>query len=172
MRTPTKIALLLASIVTATAATTRAKPPACPPGQRPTLSGCASTMPSLRTTTQPVEKAAAAGSAAPRRVAPPATDFRPDVPLARRSRALLVKEIAELESLLQKTPPQSPDRAGLVLRLANDYADLTAIAEREHTLREIETEAARDEMNRAERERARPRSTPTPQSGPRRPITL
>ncbi len=172
MRSPTTFALLLASIATATAATTRAKPPTCPPGQRPTLSGCASRTPSLRATTQPVEKAAVAASASPRHVEAPEAEFRPDVPLARRSRALLVQEIAGLESLLQETPPKSPDRAGILLRLANDYAELTAIAEREHTLREIEADSARDEMNRAERERARPKTTPTPASSPRRPITL
>jgi hypothetical protein len=88
-----------------------------------------------------------------------------------------VEEIAELEALLQKTPPKSPDRAGLVLRLANDYAELTAITDREHTLREIEADAARDEMNRAERQRAESKNADGstkkpagPEGPPRRPI--
>ena len=179
MRSPPKIAILLASIVTAAAATAPAKAPACPPGKRPTLSGCASNTPSLRTTTRSAEKAAPAGSgsAAPRHVDAPPTQLRPDLPLERRNRALLVEEIAELEALLQKTPPKSPDRAGLVLRLANDYAELTAMAEREHTLREIEADAARAEMNRAEQQRAASKNTDRsakkpagPDGPPRRPI--
>src|SRR5581483_129529 len=168
---------LLALLVTTAAASTRAKPPTCPPGKRPTLAGCASTPPSLRTTTPRVEKTAPAGSASPRRVDGPETQFRPDVPVARRSRALLVEEIAGLEAPVQKTPPKSPDRAGIVLRLANDYAELTAMSEREQTLREIEADAARDDVNRAERERARPKDTrefpktpPRPAGSPRRPI--
>ena len=170
MRSPPKIALLLASFVTAAAVTTGAKPPTCPPGKRPTLSGCASTNPSLRATTHSVEKVAPAGSTSPRRMDAPETQLRPDVPLVRRSRALLVEEIAELEVLLQKTPSKSPDRAGVVLRLANDYAELTAIAEREHTLHEIEADAAREEMNRAERERARTKNTDESTKKPARPI--
>jgi hypothetical protein len=92
------------------------------------------------------------------------------VPLVRRSRALLVEEIAGLEVLLQKTPPKSPDRAEIVLRLANGYAELTAIAEREHTLRDMEADAARDEMNRAERERTRIKNTEESTKTPARPV--
>jgi hypothetical protein len=80
-----------------------------------------------------------------------------------------VEEIARLEALLEKTSRKSPDRATLVLRLANDYAELTALAQREHTLREIEADAARKALEQPDDSRTAP---VRPMVIPRRPIRM
>ena len=52
--------------------------------------------------------------------------------LEERSRILLTHELVRLESLLRHTAVDSPDRAGIVRRLADGYAELEALAWLEH----------------------------------------
>jgi hypothetical protein len=62
-------------------------------------------------------------------------------PLERQSRKLLLGEIQRLEALLRVTHPKSPDRAQLVRRIAEDYAELAALAERDRIIAELRAEA-------------------------------
>jgi hypothetical protein len=165
-----KVPLLLLTAVLAAAAPGNAHPRSCPLGQRPTPTGCISTAPSLHTTAPPVgDKTAPAAPASPQRPSAPELDVRLQASLSHRTRALLVEEIARLESLLKSTPAKSPDRAARVLRVADDYAELAKLAEREHTFREIEVDAARRELDRDDRQRARKKSTPETTDAPARP---
>jgi len=165
-----KAPLLLVTAVLAAAATGNARPRSCPLGQRPTPTGCASTAPSLHTTApQAAEKGAPATSASPQRPSAPEIDVRLQASLSHRTRALLVEEIARLELLLKSTPAKSPDRAALLLRVADDYAELAKLAEREHTLREIEVDGARHELDRDERQRAQKKNTTETTDTPARP---
>jgi hypothetical protein len=57
------------------------------------------------------------------------TDLRePEGSLQKRSRDLLVLELSRLERLLAVTPKNAPERAQLVKRLAEGYAELAALA--------------------------------------------
>ena len=51
--------------------------------------------------------------------------------VAQESKALLVTEISQLESLVRATPRDAPDRALILRRTAEDYVELAAVAERE-----------------------------------------
>lgn len=128
-----------------------AAPPNCPPGERPSLAGCTRHAPELRRLPpKPVAspairaddcpKAAGEGATAAPRVRCPDASLRPANLLERADRRLLVEEIAGLERLVKATTPKSPDRPLLLLRLAGAYAELAAIAEREHTELEIRVE--------------------------------
>jgi hypothetical protein len=60
------------------------------------------------------------------------TELRlPDETLGKRSTKLLVAELQGLERLLRTTPRNSPERPRLLLRLAEGYAELAAIKQRE-----------------------------------------
>ena len=63
--------------------------------------------------------------------------------LAARVRALLVTEIQGLESLYASTPKNSPDRAQLVRRLAEDYVELESAAFRDKTEAGIKLDEAK-----------------------------
>jgi hypothetical protein len=89
--------------------------------------GCTGFKPSLR-------PSAAAKRAKARVSRPPVVDpdfariFRPETRLGRQSERLLIVEIDRLERLLKSTPPNAPDRAQLVRRIAEGYAELAALA--------------------------------------------
>lgn len=170
MRSSQKTSLLLLTAVLAAAGTSSASPRSCPRGQRPTLTGCESTAPSLHATKpEAAEKTGPATSTSPQRPSAPEVDVRLQVSLSHRTRALLVEEIANLESLLKNTSPKSPDRAALLLRVADDYAELTAIAQRDYTLREIEVDAARHQVDFSERQRAQKKGRKETTDPPNRP---
>jgi hypothetical protein len=128
----------------------RAERSPCPPGSRPGLSGCVdgSARAKLRQTPE-------AGRVAiePRLRVPdldPETFRDPPRALNKQKRALLMTELARLEALLRRTPTKSPDRAGLIRRLAEGYAELAADADRDRLRAELELEQAeREERTKA-----------------------
>ena len=155
----------------------QAKPPACPPGQRPGISGCRSGTPQVRSATPPSGAAAAkqggeaAAPAEERPKVPPAPDssLRPPNSLERADRRLLLQEIASLERLVKATHPKSPDRPMLLLRLAGAYSELRSASERDYTRLEIQIE----EMKRIERTRPPTNKQLSPETpGPSRHLTL
>ena len=80
--------------------------------------------------------------------------------LGRRSKALLVREIQGLEGLLDRTDKKAPDRARIVLRIANGYAELAAVEQRTQTKAEVAlSKAKRRKAARAERTRLRKRAS-------------
>jgi len=137
----------------------RADRSACPPGSRPGLSGCVdgSARAKVRQTPE------ASRAAIEPRVRVPDLDpetFRdPPRALNKRKRALLMAELARLEGLLRRTPAKSPDRAGLIRRLAEGFAELAADADRDRMRAELELERAERE------ERAKAKAAPKT-SGP------
>jgi hypothetical protein len=93
------------------------------------------------TTKPPNEKATSKEKGERPRPAPrPDASLRPPNSLERANRHLLIEEIARLEGLVKVTHPKSPDRPQLLMRLAGAYAELSALAERDHTRLEIEAE--------------------------------
>lgn len=135
-----------------------AKPPACPQGQRPGITGCRSGAPQLRNAdaaigateeSKPSDGKASTGEKARSQKTPPVPDasLRPPNSLERANRRLLVEEIGRLEKLVKTTHPKSPDRPMLLLRLAGAYSELRALSERDYTRLEIQVE----EMERVRR---------------------
>jgi hypothetical protein len=145
-------ALAAAGLAMCFASSAFAKPPTCPPGQRPGISGCRSGAPRVRLTVAPPADAAKptdgkpakneATKPAPKPAPRPDSTLRPPNSLERADRRLLIQEIARLEGLVKMTHPKSPDRPQLLLRLAGAYSELATIAERDHTRLEIEVEEA------------------------------
>jgi len=95
------------------------------------------------------------------KVAPPpdpafTLDRKPPL-LVRKSKELLIRELAQFERMLAQTPERSPDFPMLLRRLAEGYAELEAKAERERAA----AQAAADAI--AEAERKAPREKPRPQ---------
>jgi hypothetical protein len=72
---------------------------------------------------------------------------------ARKTRELLIRELKGLERMLARTKETSPDMPIILRRLAEGYADLEAMAERERAA----AQAAADDAARAEREAERSR---------------
>lgn len=134
------------------AGTAGAEPRKCPPGQRPGLHGCVAGSPRARTTASPVkepQKSAAVSKPAVEREADPRTLDRV------ADRRLLLAELQRLESLLQVTKKDSPDRPVLLRRLAEGYAELERLAA-------LERETAKVRAERAAREEAeKPRTRAT-----------
>jgi hypothetical protein len=75
-------------------------------------------------------KRAAEGRSAPKAPELGAEDFRAQR-LERQSRTLLIRELTRLEQLYRSTPEKSPERARIVLRLADTFAELARLSERE-----------------------------------------
>jgi hypothetical protein len=132
---------------------------ACPPGSRPGLSGCVDGSARAKLRQTPDARRVAIE---PRTRVPdldPETFRDPPRALKRQQRALLMAELARLEALLRRTPAKSPDRAGLIRRLAEGYAELAADADRDRMRAELDVERAERE------ERAKAKVAPKP-SGP------
>jgi len=91
-------------------------------------------------------------------------------PLELADRRLLLQEITRLETLVKGTRKKSRDRAALVLRLAEAYAELARVSQRELTIREMILDEAERERAAAEREQASkpPAKRPAPSGPPRR----
>lgn len=122
--------------------------PRCPAGQRPSLSGCVDASAQARARARP--------AAEPKTVGPkPVPKPDPDVVVERakpvfieqKSKTLLIAELVRLEAMLKDTRENSPDYPVLVKRLADGYAELEMIAERERARNQAaadaEAEAAR-----------------------------
>jgi tetratricopeptide (TPR) repeat protein len=67
--------------------------------------------------------------------------------LSPRSTQLLVTEIQGLETLIADTPKNSPDRPGLIRRVADDYLELEAGARRDKTLAQMKKDSAAEAKN-------------------------
>lgn len=120
----------------------------CPAGQRPSLSGCVDGSARARVRTRPDTEPKTAG---PKPVPKPdpaviVERAKPAV-FEQRSKTLLVAELVRLEAMLKDTKENSPDYPVLVKRLADGYAELEMLAERERARNQAaadaEAEAAR-----------------------------
>jgi hypothetical protein len=56
---------------------------------------------------------------------------------------LLLKELKQLESILQTSPENAPDRPAIIRRLAEGYAELAALSERQQLEEEMAAEKAK-----------------------------
>lgn len=96
----------------------------------------------------------------PKVVSPPdpaiTLDRRPRL-LVRKSKELLIRELAQLERMLGQTPERSPDFPMLLRRLAEGYAELEAKAERERAAAQAAADAIVEAERKAPREKPRPR---------------
>jgi hypothetical protein len=68
-------------------------------------------------------------------------------PLEHQRKALLIRELNQLETMLGRTKESSPDHLLIVRRLAEGYAELEGIAERERA----RAQAAADDLERTQR---------------------
>ena len=59
----------------------------------------------------------------------------------KQSARLLMRELTRLERLLRVTPPRSPERARMVRRLADGYAELEQLAAVERLRAELKLQA-------------------------------
>jgi hypothetical protein len=121
----------------------------CPPGQRPSLSGCVDGSAHAKARVRPDATAGPAEAKSVPRPDPALVVERAQPKsLELSSKALLVRELARLESILKTTPDDSPDRPIVLRRLAEGYVELERIAERERA----RAQAAADAEERAARE--------------------
>lgn len=121
----------------------------CPPGQRPSLSGCIDAGAPARLRTRPVAQTRpAAEKPVPKPDPTLAVERAERPPLEIRKKHLLIQELARLESVLRETPESSPDHPILLRRLAEGYAELEMLAERERAA----SQAAADDLERAAKE--------------------
>jgi hypothetical protein len=144
-------------VLFASSALAQTSPKGCPAGQRPSLSGCIDGSSQARIRTRP--------DAEPKAVTPPRVP-KPDPavsverakapPIEHQRKALLIRELQQLEAVLKRTPEGSPDQLLIVRRLAEGYAELEALAERDRA----RAQAAADDIARAEREKPRPTRKP------------
>jgi hypothetical protein len=111
--------------------------------------GCTGFKPSLRPSA--AAKRTAKASRPPDLDASLVQHLRPPTRLGQQSERLLVIEIARLEKLLAITPRNASDRAQLVRRIAEGYAELAAIAARRQMLAEEKVREAERRESRAAR---------------------
>ncbi len=121
----------------------------CPPGQRPSLSGCVDGSSQARARTTPEAQPKPRG---PKPVPKPDPALiveraKPAV-LETQKKNLLIRELVRLESMLKDTPENSPDHPIILRRLAEGYAELEMIAERERAT----SQAAADVLQQAVRD--------------------
>lgn len=125
----------------------------CGPGRRPGINGCVDAAPRAR------PKPEATKVSEPKRPSPeqglrPPPDER--TPAEAAERTLLVQELMRLEKLLKATPKSAPERAVILKRVADTYAELAKRAEHDR-------EAARTRAERAQQQEkvdAKPRRRP------------
>lgn len=117
----------------------------CPPGQRPSLEGCVdgSHHAKVRVLQRQTKVASVPKPDVESGIEPPKAKV---LEFARRS--LLLKELQQLENALRSTPANAPDRPAMIRRLAEGYAELAALSERQ----QLEEEMAAEKAARQERE--------------------
>jgi hypothetical protein len=127
--------------------------PSCPPGTRPGISGCVdgSARARARSTSHGAREAPAAKSVPKPDPALALERARPSS-LERASRRLLMAELLRLESVLKSMPRNAPDRPTVLRRLAEGYAELERLSERERA----KAAAAAEAMERLQKEAAPP----------------
>lgn len=151
MLSPWALFVVISSLSSAAVAKEKSRS-RCPAGQRPSLSGCADAGAPARM------RARADAQLKPVRQQPvpkpdPALTVERAVrpPLEIQKKHLLIRELARLESVLRATPENSPDHPILLRRLAEGYAELEMLAERERAA----SQAAADDLDRAAKETAK-----------------
>jgi hypothetical protein len=145
--------------VTAVASAHATPKDTCGAGQRRGLHGCVSASPQAR-----LRESSAPPRTDPSKPGAPDVGMRPPpehTAAEAASRQLLLAELQRLESLLKVTPKKSPERAVIVRRLAEGYAELERLAEHDRVAADLRLQrAARDAE--LEKKAAPPRpKTPT-----------
>jgi hypothetical protein len=150
---PRTVSFVVPLVFFAGSAFAQTSPKGCPAGQRPSLSGCIDGSSQAR-----IRKRPEAGRKAktPPRVPKPdpalSIERAKTPPIEHRRKALLIRELQQLEAMLERTRENSPDELIILRRLADGYAELEAIAERDRA----RAQAAADDIARAERAAPRP----------------
>jgi hypothetical protein len=150
---------VLISTVTGSAAaeTSRTR---CPAGQRPSLSGCVDGSSQARARATPEAQAKPKGPKAVPKPDPALTVARAKVGWSEtRTKQLLIQELIRLEAMLDKTPENSPDHPVILRRLAEGYAELEMIAERERA----KSQAAADVLEQSARDDEKAKKPKQPQ---------
>lgn len=80
--------------------------------------------------------------------------------IERQSRALLLRELGRLEQLFRSTPDKSPERAQIVLRLADTFAQLARLSE----IEELEAAERARRATRAAKKAASTRKATPPKA--------
>jgi hypothetical protein len=121
----------------------------CPAGQRPSLSGCVDGSSQARARPTPEAQAKPKGPKPVPKPDPAATVARAKVGWGEtKTKQLLIQELIRLEAMLEKTPENSPDHPVILRRLAEGYAELEMIAERERA----KSQAAADVLEQSARD--------------------
>jgi hypothetical protein len=126
----------------------------CGPGRRPGINGCVDAAPRARPKPEP-PKVSDPKPPAPAQGMRPPPDER--TPAEAAERALLMQELVRLERLLKATPQNAPERATILKRLAETYAELAKRAEHDREVARIRAERAEREEKAAVKPRQRPR---------------
>jgi hypothetical protein len=127
--------------------------PSCPPGTRPGVSGCVDggARARARSVSDPARERSSAKSVPKPDPALALERARPSA-LERASRRLLMAELLRLESVLKNMPKNAPDRPTVLRRLAEGYAELERLSERERA----KASAAAEAMERMQKQPAPP----------------
>lgn len=130
----------------------------CGPGRRPGINGCVDAAPRARSNTEAAK--------APTNPKPPTPAQGMRLPPEERTatqtaeHTLFLQELARLENLLKLTPKDAPERAALLKRLAETYAELAKRAEHDREVARIRAErAAAEEKAKPPPRRPRARTT-------------
>ena len=127
----------------------------CPPGQRPSLSGC------VDGSAKAQARSAVRASARPKPVPPPdpavAVERAKPPPLEIVSQHLLIRELLRLEAMLKVTRTDSPDYPMILLRLAEGFAELEAIAERHRARAQAAADAEEQAAKKAQEKKKPPK---------------
>ncbi len=130
----------------------------CGPGRRPGINGCVDATPRARLKPAPTKAASDPKPPAPDQSMRPPPDERSPAQVAER--LLLMQELQQLEALLKTTPKNAPERAAILRRLAETYAELAKRAEYDREVARIRAERAKQEEKLDRKTNRRPR-TPT-----------
>jgi hypothetical protein len=128
----------------------------CGPGRRPGIKGCVDAIPRARATPGAIKPSNDAKPPTPDASMRPPPDER--TPAEAAERVLLLRELQQLEALLKATPTNAPERAALLKRVADTYADLAKRAEHDREIARVRAERAR----RDNADRKVPRRTRAP----------
>jgi hypothetical protein len=113
----------------------------CPFGQRPSIDGCVDGSHHAKVRTVPPRQGKTTSVPSPEVSSGIEPKKREVLEFARRS--LLLKELKQLESILQSSPPNAPDRPAIIRRLAEGYAELAVLSERQQLEEEMAAEKAK-----------------------------
>jgi hypothetical protein len=131
----------------------------CGPGRRPGINGCVDASPRARPAPAPAKPASAPRPPAPDQGMRPPPDER--TPAEAAERALLMRELKQLEALLKATPKDGPERAALLRRLAETYVELARRAELDREVARVRAERAAEAAKTEPKAPTRRPRTPT-----------